>query len=487
MSPILTQSLNQQMRMEQRLTPQMIQSMAILQKPIADLEAFIESELESNAALERVEPTQPDAESAGQAPAEGPDRRSDSDAGDFARLDRWTRDYGSDFSDVPPSRARHLARVAGRDAKMGAMANTAGREMALHEYLLEQWSFAEVDAEVQRAGVAIIDHLDPDGYLRVRMETIGDSVRPAIPVEKLEQALVEVQQLDPPGIGARDLLECLLLQLAELPGDNRLERILIKNHLKDLAQNRLPAVADAVGCSVGEINEAINAMRSSLCLHPGHLVGDRSVPTIRPDVLVEYAHTGAGLTVRLTRGNAPELKIREEVAALAKSKKNGDATRDFARKHVEAAGALIDAVKFRGNRLLDVARSIVERQRDFFDVGPDGLKVLRMGDLALELGCDPSTISRTVADKYMQTPRGIYPMRSFFTGGTEMDGGKTLAWDRVKIRVRELTELEDPKSPLNDDQISARLKEEGIQISRRTVAKYRHQLDIPHARQRRRF
>ena len=228
-------------------------------------------------------------------------------------------------------------------------------------------------------------------------------------------------------------------------------------------------------------------MRSTICLHPGYLVGDRGVPIIRPDVIVEYAGTGAGLTVRLTRGNAPNLRIRDEVVAMAKNRKNGTETRDFARKHVDAATALIDAVKFRRSRVLEVSRTIVEKQREFFDIGPDGLQVLRMGDLATELECDPSTISRTVADKYMQTPRGIYPLRYFFTGGTETGDGETVAWDRVKLRVKELTETEDHTAPFNDDQIAALLKNEGIQISRRTVAKYRHQLDIPHARQRRQY
>ena len=204
-------------------------------------------------------------------------------------------------------------------------------------------------------------------------------------------------------------------------------------------------------------------------------------------MIIEYADTGNGLTVRLTRGNMPKLRIREDVAKIAKSKESNKATREFAKKHVEEASALIDAVNFRRHRLLDVARAIGERQRDFFDVGPQGLKVCRMSVLATELECDPSTISRTVADKYLQTPRGIYPLRYFFTGGTETDDGQSMGWDRVKTRVREIVDGENRKKPLNDDHIAALLKDEGIEISRRTVAKYRQQLDIPSARQRRKY
>ncbi|MGB2988182.1 MAG: RNA polymerase factor sigma-54 [Phycisphaerae bacterium] len=487
MSQFLSQTLGQQMRLEQRLTPQLIQSMAILQKSVADLEAYIESALEGNAALELAEPEQPDAEPGKRDERSGQGERGDRDDGSFARLERFARDHDLDSIDRPPSRARRSVLSDERDAKMGAMANTAGREISLHEHLLNEWALTELDDELRRAGEAIIHHLDPDGYLRVRLEEIGESVRPPIAHGALNQALPEVQKLEPAGVGARDVVECLLLQLDAQPGDNGMERTLIEHHLEDITHNRLPAVAKMTGYSIGEINEAIKAMHSMLCLHPGHLVGDRSVPAIRPDVIVDYAETGGGLTVRLARGNMPALHIRDDVAALARSRKNGKEIREFARKHVEEASALIDAVSFRRSRLLDVANAIVVKQRDFFDVGPEGLKVCRMSDLAVELGCDPSTISRTVADKYMQTPRGIYPLRYFFTGGTETQDGESMGWDRVKTRVREMIEAENKKTPLNDDQIAALLKEEGIEISRRTVAKYRQQLDIPAARQRRQY
>lgn len=486
MAQYMSQFLGQQMRLEQRLTPQLIQSMAILQKPVADLEAYIESALEGNAALEIAEPQPSENSDAGEG-QNGSIERTDPDAGSFDRLHKLSRDYDLDDYDRAPFSSRRASSGDDRDAKMGAMANTAGREIGLNEHLLAQWTLVEVDPQTRRAGEAVIDHLDPDGYLRVRLEEISNRVRPSIPVEALSVALSHIRELEPVGVGARDLLECLLLQLDALPGDNCLERTLIEHHLNDIAHNRLPAIAKATGYSIGEINEALTAMRSTICLHPGYLVGDRSVPIIRPDVIVDYAETGGGLTVRLARGNTPALQIRDEVVALAKSRQNGKDTRDFARKHVEEATALIDAVKFRQSRLLDVSRAIIEKQRDFFDVGPEGLTILRMSDLAAEQSCDPSTISRTVAEKYMQTPRGIYPLRYFFTGGTETDDGQSMGWDRVKTRVRELVDAEDRKKPLNDDQVAALLKKEGIEISRRTVAKYRQQLDIPAARQRRQF
>ncbi len=486
MAQYLSQTLGQQMRMEQRLTPQLIQSMAVLQKPVAELEAFIAQALESNAALELAEPTVPApeamaAETAGEpAVAESPQERG------FSRLNRFSRDYDFDGAERAPFSPRRASDDDG-DAKMAAMANTAGRGISLQEHLLNQWSLTEFDEQLRRGGEAIINRLDPDGYLRVPLAEIAESARPPVDVPTLERALPSVQELEPAGIGARDVVECLLLQLDALPGDNTIERTIVRTHLDDITHNRLPAIAKATGFSTGEIAEAIKAIGSALYLHPGYLVGQRSAPAIRPDVVIDYAETGGGLSVRLARGNMPHLRIRDDVAALARSKENGKETRDFARKHVEEAAALIDAVHFRRQRLLEVARAIAEKQREFFDLGPSGLKVLRMGDLAQELGCDPSTISRTVADKYVQTPRGIFPLRYFFTGGTETHDGETVGWDRVKTRVRELVDGEDRADPLNDDQIAATIKKEGIEISRRTVAKYRQQLNIASARQRRQY
>ena len=191
--------------------------------------------------------------------------------------------------------------------------------------------------------------------------------------------------------------------------------------------------------------------------------------------------------MRLTRASSPQLRLSQSAIDMLQDKSSSKEVRDFVRKHLESASALIDAIKFRRDRLKLVAERIVERQADFFEIGPEGLKVLRMSELADELECDPSTISRTVAGKYVQTPRGIFPMRYFFTGGTESSSGESTSWDSVKTSVQKLIEEEDKKNPYNDDQVAALLNERGIDISRRTVAKYRQQLGIPSSRQRKEF
>lgn len=481
------------MRLEQRLTPQLIQSMDILQLTVADLEQRIAEEIESNVTLECADVDPADAPDAAGASPDTPSstlellepaRKTDADSRSFDRLDRMEREYDLDIGDNGFPHRHAAPRQDDRDAKLDAMANTAARPESLAEHLVSQWTLLELADDIRRAGQAIIFSLDDDGYLRTRLEEIAADTRPPIALEDLQAALPQVQRLDPIGVAARDYQECLLIQLEALPGDNLIERQIIQHHLHDVVHNRYPAVAKATGFSTGEIAEAVKVISTHLHLHPAFLVIERQVPRIRPDIIIEFADDRSDLIVRLTRGNMPALRIAPQYAEMLKQKKVKKDVWAFVRKQVDNAGALIDAVGYRRSRLLDVAKCVIERQRDFFYEGPSGLKILRMSELALELECDPSTISRTVADKYLQSPRGIYPLRYFFTGGTESVTGQATSWDSVKQRVRELIENEDHKHPYNDDEVAARLKDEGIEISRRTVAKYRQQLNIAPARQR---
>ncbi len=221
MSQFFSQSLTQDMRLEQRLTPQLIQSMAILQKPVADLETAINDALESNAALEVTEPEPtetPDPHN--ETPVERPTPENES----FARLDRFSRDYDFDGSEKPPFSSRRAVVRDDRDPKMAAIANAPGRDANLHDYLLSQWSLLEIDAETRLAGEVLIGQLEFDGYLRVSLQEITENTRKPVNVEALESALKLVQRLEPRGVGAQNAVDCLLLQVDSLPGDNCMER-----------------------------------------------------------------------------------------------------------------------------------------------------------------------------------------------------------------------------------------------------------------------
>lgn len=485
----MSQNLSLGLRQEQRLTPQLIQSMNILQLPLMALEAKIREELERNPALEEEEPQRPvearPAEADLPAGANGAAAETLHEAEGFTRLDRLTREY--DFDDSDQYFGRPRVDAGERDAKMDAMANTASRPESLNEHLLHQWAFLAVNGNIRKAGELIINHVEEDGYLRTPLPEIAERHTPPFTTDEMEEALSWVQSLEPPGIAARDLKECLLNQIDALDGNHELERLIVEHHLTDLEKNRYPAIAKAAGRDLEEIKRAVRSI-GRLHPRPGYLVVDREVPVILPDVIVEYAEEEGDYIVRLARGSSPRLRVSDTYRRMLTDQRSEKDARDFIRRNIEAAGALIDAIEYRRNRLLEVAREVVHRQRDFLDVGPAGMKVLRMSELAEKFGCDPSTISRTVADKFMQTPRGIFPLRMFFTGGTETtDTGEATSWDSVKARVQEIIHAENKKDPLSDESIAEQLQKEGLDVSRRTIAKYRQQLNIPAARQRREF
>jgi RNA polymerase sigma-54 factor len=511
MSQYLSMLPSQQMRLEQRLTPQLIQAMEILQLPLLALEARVREELESNPVLEEIE-TEPVVDRV-QLKEELPASEANTaEAESFERLDRMAREMEFDPGDLPYGRGAGSS--DGRDSKLDAMANTASRGEGLKEQLLREWALVEAPTVMKAAGEVLIEWMDEDGYLRSEadhhprrsdadapeamplvfrrspeetdrlMEEIAASRKPPIGREVLEEALILVQTLDPAGVGARDVTECLLIQLDDREDMDSFHAELIRDHLTDLAKNRFPAVAKATGRSMDDIKKALDVI-GKLNHRPGLLAVSDETPAISPDIIVEYAEEGDGYAVRLARGSSPRLRISSKYRQMLQDKTEDKQARDFIRGRIEAASAIIDAIQYRRERLLELAKVVVDRQREFFDYGPQFLKVLRMRDLAEEFGCDPSTISRTVDGKYMQCPRGIYALRMFFTGGTSNSSGESVSWDSLKARVKEIIDQEDKNDPLSDDEIVKKLGETSVPIARRTVAKYRAQLGIPSARQRR--
>jgi len=493
-SQILSQVPRQLLQQQQRLTPQLIQAMEILQLNVLALESRIAQELDANPALELVAgeedvgaAAEPEAPVDQEPEGEQPLVVKGGDAGGFERLDSLVREYDWLEEEGDYRGSRSAARVQEEaDNKLEAMANAPARPVSLQEYLLQQWNLAEVDDQARRIGAAIIDHLEETGRLSTPLEQIAEGLNPAPTIQEMEAALAAVQRLDPPGVAARSVQECLLLQLAALPGENKLEKRIVSEHFENLQKNRLPAIAKALGVDLEEVKAAV-AVIGTLSLHPGRKVVDRPLPPIVPDVIVEYNEREDRYEVRLARANTRELRISQEFRELLENSRTDKQARQFIKQKIEAANAIIEAVRFRRERLLEVAKIVVEAQRDFLDHGEQHFKALWMRDVALRLNCDPSTISRTVEDKYIQTPRGVYPLRRFFTGGAETGGGQTLGWASIKAKVAEIIAGEDKRKPLRDDQIVRLLKAEGVDIKRRTVAKYRAQLGIPPARQRRQY
>ena len=490
------------MRMDQRqvLTPRMIQSMEILQLPLGALEERIDQEMQVNPVLEM---RARNGEANGAATESGPalnradDERSlamtEDGAADFRRLDRLS-DYleNEEFSTNNTFRPSHWS-GQDRDAKMDAMANTASRGSNLTEHLLNEWAFVEAAPELKRVGALLIDYIDADGYLRTPFDRIQLESRDPIPSEQLEQALKFVQQLDPPGVGARDLVECMLLQLDALENDEELseghdfdlERDLVRDHLTDLGQNRYPLISKKLGFSIEEIKDAVKRL-ARLQPHPGKSFGTTDAPPITPDAEIFFNEDTGKYDVKMSRDIAPSLYLKGRYLKMLKSNPDKK-TKEFLNNNVRNAKWLIEAIEQRRGTIERVIRVVVETQREFFDSGPEFLKPLPMIGVADQLGVHVATVSRAVSEKWVQTPRGIFPLRRFFSGGTQSASGEDMSWDAVKEKLKIIVDNEDKQNPLNDDELVEKLQEQGIDIARRTVAKYRKVLNLPTARQRKAY
>ena len=420
----LSQHLRLGQRLQMTLAPRMIQSMEILQLPMLALQERIKQELESNPVLEVATeaPEQAPGQETGEETLEQtPEGEKDlvvkedaSNAEDFERLSS----FGPDFAeyDMPGPRARAYRNSSQRDPKLEAMANTAARETSLDEYLMLQWSFISAAEQIKQCGKLIISFIDDDGYLRVDLEELTGQTNSPITIEQLSEALELVQTLDPAGVAARNVQECLLLQLNRLGPDMQIERDLILNHLDNIKMNRYPAIAKKTGLSMEQINSAVGRI-ARLDPAPGHAVGQPPVPYIVPDIIVEYEPARDEYYARLADDHVPSLAISQQYRSMFKGGGLDAKAKEYLQRNFRSARWLIDAIQQRRHTLMRVVNVVIKVQRDFLEKGPEFLKPLPMLQVAQKLGIHVATVSRAVSDKYAQTPGGIFPLRQFFSGG----------------------------------------------------------------------
>ncbi len=476
-----------QMRLEQqmKLAPHMIQSMEILQLPLLALQERIEQELNSNPVLEADEiPEQDDVtaeattEPTEQVPskAEIPEDYKGDD-----RMDEEVRDYIEHRDDYARPRSDEP------DAKLAAINNTAALPQSLHDYLEDQWRMVDADEPMKKAGSMIIDYIDDKGYLSVRLEQLHSKDRTDFTLEDLQKAIVLIQELDPPGVGARDVKECLLIQIRQSSEDVSFETALVTNHLEEMLENRLPDIAKKMNCTMEDINRAIERL-SKFDTSPGLQIGRNHNHPITADVIVECSEETNDYTVRLAEDGLPRLRISDDYVKMASGDKVAENAKQFLQNNIRSAQWIIDAIQQRKNTLLKVTRSIVNRQREFFEKGQLYLRPLPMAKVAEDVGVHIATVSRAVAGKYMQFESGILPLRKFFSGGIEDTQGNEKSWEAIRGKLQEIIDAEDKAKPFSDDQIKAKLTEAGITgLARRTIAKYRGLLKIPPARLRKKY
>lgn len=485
-------SFGQEMRQVQKqiLAPRMIQSMEILQLPIQALEERIEQELQENPVLEMREndPDLPEEEV----------EREDSDAktteekelvvdetkdnaDDFERLESMGEEWSeAAFDERPRMSSNRMSEES--DRAHDAMANMEARPPTLSDYLIEQLGWYDLDPPTRQMAEKIIYNLDRNGFLPGRLEDLIDLSAGPQELALAQKALGVVQKLDPPGVGARNVRECLLLQL--LPGMHLYEqmRTLIANHLEDLEHNRLPTIQKKTGYTLEQIHEAVHEMRK-LNPHPGAAFTDVHAPTVTPDVFLDVDEHGV-YSVRLEDGRVPNLRISGYYKRLMEGGVS-DAEKEWLKRKLNAAQWLIESIEQRRNTLTRVAQAIVDHQTEFLNKGPEALEPLKMQQIADKVGVHVTTVSRAVDDKWIQTSRGIFPLKRFFAGGTTTADGEEVAWDTVRLRLQEIIDKEDKQHPLSDDELVAELGKHGLTVARRTVTKYRKLMHIPSSRERR--
>ncbi|GJQ59454.1 MAG: RNA polymerase sigma-54 factor [Candidatus Scalindua sp. AMX11] len=481
--------LEQRQVQKQIALPRMIQSMQVLQLPFQALEEHIEQQLAENPVLEKEEGEVNSAEPASEkespdAPAESEkelvvdEKNNEEDFERLLELDRQIPDYFDDGPRVSSNQMQDLD-----DRQHDFIANIAEHGETLLHHLENQLSELDLDADVRSMADRIISSLDANGYLYAALSDLLPPTATSEELQLIEKALKVIQSLEPAGVGARNLRECLLLQLVDgMPYYEEL-KTLISEHLDNLKENRLPVIARKTGYSIELIQKTWRELRK-LNPKPGSDFVDDHVRTAIPDVFVDQDVDGR-YTVWLEEGRIPQLRISNYYRQRLMS---GDATpgeKEYIKRKITAAQWLIESIEQRRSTLKRVAQAIVDHQTRCLDEGPEAIEPLKMQQIADKVGVHVTTVSRAVDDKWIQTPRGVLPLRGFFVGGTTSADGEEIAWDAIRVKLQEIVDSEDKQKPLSDDQLVESLIKNGFKVARRTVTKYRQKMGIPSSRQRR--
>jgi RNA polymerase sigma-54 factor len=474
----LQQNLRPELRL--KMSPQLIQRIEILQLSSLDLKEMIQKELMENEVLEVDEPVE-DKSLLAEKEKElaGDEDKYDEDKYD-QDLERLSALAEMNERSGPGSGVR---RTSGEgDPKLEAMQNTASHPVTLQEHLKNQLNLADTTAEVRELAEQIVFNINEKGYVMYPLEEIRISLEKEYTEAQMEEALDLVQSFEPRGVGARSFQECLLLQLDESRPNFHLMRKLIQNHVEDVSRNKLPKVARELGIPLATLQKLIQEI-AHLDPIPGRSFRTDDVPYVFPDAVVELID--GRYEIRLENNYYPRLAVSKAFIEMCRNRSLDPKLRAHMRGKIASAKWLIESILQRKSTLQRVVTEIIEYQTGFLDHGPKNLKPLKMQDIADKIGIHVSTVSRAISDKYVQTHRGIFPLKFFFTGATTSADGTVQSRLSVKQKVREIIDREDKAHPLSDQDIVEKLAEKGMKIARRTVTKYRKALKLPSSRERR--
>jgi RNA polymerase sigma-54 factor len=487
MKPGLNQST--QLRQELKINPRLYQAMDLLYMPLLDLQQHLKQELLNNPFLEMVEPEEEEEEEGAEAVEETQtpeEEKTPNDEIDWEGILLDGFDAGGRREEHEEKEYYEPVTVDTRD---------------LSDHLRDQIALLDLDPRQMLLAEEFIGNINEDGYLACPVEDIRQSINdvvlkaaeaaerdvdevPVYTEDEVLRMLDIVQGLDPAGVGARDLRECLMLQLKDAGLEQSVPYRLVRDCFDELINHRWSEISKRFGISPGDVQKAADEI-AKLDPKPGLMYSDASDNYIIPDLVVEKID--GKYHVFLNDANLPRLKLSRAYQEIARDKKKFDGeNKEFISNKLNSANWMIQAIEQRRQTMLKVMNYIVERQRDFFEKGVQYLKPLTLREVAEVISMHESTVSRVTNEKFVQTPRGVLPLKFFFSSGLSTTGGEDVSARGIKDQIQKLVENEDPKHPLTDQAIVNILKESGVQIARRTVAKYRDQLGVLSARMRKR-
>src|SRR6201988_4950890 len=464
---------SQNLSLQQVLAPQLQQSLLILQAPLLELRNLVQQEMETNPVLEELA-TDPNKENE-EKPAKANDEEFKEEFAQLAKLDEEWRDYMAQSSS-------YSGRSQEAEDKRQFFFDSIATQETLQQHLMGQLNQTVLNADDRKSAELIIGNIDDNGFLQDQPEKMA--LNTGIPREDFENMLTLVQSFYPPGVGARDLRECLLIQLKRQGKQNSLEHKIISEHMQDLGKRRFPEIARRMGISVEQVQKCANNI-AQLDPRPGQIFAAAPQNYVLPDVTVEKVN--GDYQVILNGEQIPHLRISNTYKDIMSQDGNGSEVKDYIRDKIRSGKFLIKSIHQRQQTISNITHEIVKRQRDFLDHGSSQLKPMTMVQIADIVGVHETTVSRAISGKYMATPQGVFEMKYFFTPGYQTSSGESMSNTSVKEAILDLVKSETGNSPLSDKEIVEILSKRGIPIARRTVAKYRTELNILPSNMRRKY
>ncbi|PYI59659.1 MAG: RNA polymerase sigma-54 factor [Verrucomicrobia bacterium] len=467
----------QNLALQHVLSPQLQQSLLILQTPLLELRNLVQQEMETNPVLEDL-PDEPGADERSEAEPSSDDNFKD-EFEKLASLDEEWRDYMAQSASY---------RDGFRDSKEAQdkrqfLFDSIPVQETLQQNLIGQLNQSVLSASDRKAAELIIGNIDDNGFLQSTPEEMA--LNSGIPKEDFEKMLALIQSFYPAGVGAGDLRECLLIQLHRQGKEQTIEYKIVSEHMDDLGRLRFPEIARRMGISVEEVQKAADNI-ARLNPRPGQVFAAAPQNYVLPDVMVEKVD--GEYQISSNNEQIPHLRISNLYKdIIASGNTQTGEVKDYIRDKIRSGKFLIRSIHQRQQTILNISRQIVARQRDFLEHGPSHLKPMTMGDVADAVGLHETTVSRAVSGKYMATPQGVFEMKYFFTSGYQTATGESLSNTSVKEAILDLVKHENGSAPLSDHEIVEILGERGIPIARRTVAKYRTELNILPSHMRRKY